>query len=185
MDPKPRSSTGVAPNGIPDGSKATILDRGRSKWPPGWLQSHDPRQGPLKKWHSGWPQSHDPRQGSLFCLWLLGLLWVQSHDPRQGSLQMASLTAPKPRWPPGWLQSHDPRQGPLKMAPRMAPKPRSSTGATQNSAGAAAKATILDRGHSKNCTPDGPKATILDRGHSKQRARSRQSHDPRQGPLKK
>ena len=28
-------------------------------------------------------------------------------------------------------------------------------------------------------------AAILDRGHSKQRGRSRQSHDPRQGPLKK
>ena len=48
MDPVPRSSTGTTQSGSPDGSNATILDRGHSKWLSGWIQRHDPRQGPLK-----------------------------------------------------------------------------------------------------------------------------------------
>jgi len=201
--PKPRSSTGVAPNGLPDGSKATILDRGRSKWHSGWPQSHDPRQGSLQMASLTAPKPRsstgvapnglpDGSEATNFdrgrSKWLPG--WLQSHDPRQ-SLQMASLTAPKPRsstgvapnglpdgskatildrghskWHSGWPQSHDPRQGPLKMALRMAPKPRSSTGATPNG------------------SPDGSNATILDRGHSKWHSGWPQSHDPRQGPFK-
>ncbi len=47
--PKPGSSTGATPNRLPERSKATILDRGHSKWPSRGVQSHDPRQGPRER----------------------------------------------------------------------------------------------------------------------------------------
>ncbi len=45
MCTEPRYVTGAHPNGLPDVSRATICDRGASKWPSRCVPSYDMRQG--------------------------------------------------------------------------------------------------------------------------------------------
>ena len=135
MDPTPRSSTGATQSGSPDGSNATILDRGHSKWLSGWIQRHDPLQGPLKV---ALRMNPTPRSSTGA---------TQSGSPDGSNVMI--LDAGHSKWLSGWIQCYDPRQGPLKVALRMDPMARSSTVATQSGSPDGSNGTILDRGHSK------------------------------------
>ena len=117
-DAMPRSSTRATRNISPDGSNATILDKGNSKWLSGRIQRHDPRQGPLQI-----ALRMDPMPRSSTGA-------TQNGSPFGSNSTI--LDRGHSKLLPGWIQCHAPRNCRQTMARRMDPMPRSSTGATQN-----------------------------------------------------
>ena len=102
MCPEPRYATGVDPNGPPDMSRATICNKGRSKWPSRCVPSHDMRQGRIQMALQMCPEpryvpgahanglpdvSRATICGRGASKWLSRC--VPSHNVRQGRIQMA------------------------------------------------------------------------------------------------